>query len=277
MVKLSAFADEVTDDFIGQIKFLAEQKINYIELRFVNKKNIMELNKDELNDAQKILKDNGIKVNAIGSPIGKITIDKPFAPHLDKFKHAVELANLFETRLIRIFSYYAPEGKSIAAYRNEVMDRMALKLEILQSSDIIMVHENEAHIYGQTAEHCADLAKTMNSPKFRLVYDPANFVCSQKTKENVKTCWPLMKPYVSHIHIKDWKVGADIGSIPGTGDAQIKELLEELKKMKYEGFMTMEPHLMKGGQFGGSTGPKLFAEAIASVRKICMDIELVCK
>lgn len=277
MIKLSAFADEVTDDFIGQVKFLSEQKINYIELRFVNQKNTMELNKDELKDVQKILKDYGIKVSAIGSPIGKITLDKPFAAHLDKLKHAVELSQFFETRLIRVFSYYAPKGKNIVDYRDEVMRRMAAKLEIIRDADVIMVHENEVYIYGETAQRCADLAKTLNSPKLRLVYDPANFVWSQRTKENIKICWPLMKPYVSHIHIKDWKVGADLGAMPGTGDAEIKELLVELKKMSYEGFMTMEPHLKKGGQFGGSTGPELFAQAIAAVRNLCADIKLICK
>jgi len=121
MVKLSAFADEVADDLAGQFKFLVAQRVSYIEPRFINQKNIVALNDAELKDARKILSDYGLKVSAIGSPIGKIRLDEPFASHLDKFKHAVELALLFETRLIRVFSYYAPEGKKVADYRDEVM------------------------------------------------------------------------------------------------------------------------------------------------------------
>ena len=276
MAKLSAFGDEAVDDFLGQVKFLAGEKVSCIEPRFLNKKNILDLNKDELKEAKKILRNYGLKVSAIGSPIGKVKLDEPFGPHLDKFKRAVELAFFFESPFIRVFSYYPPIGGDINKFRSMVMERMFAQLEVIQDLDVVMVHENETDIYGQTAENCVDLAKTLNSPKFRLVYDPANFVWGQKIKNNVETCWPLMKPYVVHIHIKDWKLGADTGSMPGEGDGQIKELLAELAEMKYKGWLTMEPHLKVGGQFGGSTGTELFSKAIAAVRELSAQVGLEC-
>jgi 3-dehydroshikimate dehydratase len=277
MAKLSAFADEVTDDFLQQVEFLAGEKVGYIEPRFVNKKNLMDLTKSELNEAKKMIDDHGLKVSAIGSPIGKVKLDEPFEPHLDKFKHAVDLAVFFETPYIRMFSYYAPEGKDINDYRDQVMERMAAKVEVLEDADVTMVHENEAHIYGHTAANCVDMVETINSPKLRLVYDPANFVWGEKLTNNVEVCWPVMKPYVVHIHIKDWKLGSkDVGSIPGEGDGQIKELLAELAAMSYDGCMTMEPHLQTGGQFGGTTGPDLFSKAIAAVRELADEVGLVC-
>jgi len=277
MAKLSAFADEVTEDFLAQVEFLAGEKVGHIEPRFINKKNIMDLTKGELDEARTMIRDHGLKVSAIGSPIGKVKLDEPFEPHLDKFKHAVDLALFFETPYIRMFSYYAPEGKDINDYREQVMERMAAKVEVLADADVTMVHENEAHIYGHTADNCVDLVKTIDSPKLRLVYDPANFVWGEKMTNNVEVCWPVMKPYVVHIHIKDWKLGAaDVGSIPGEGDGQIRELLTELAAINYDGCMTMEPHLQKGGQFGGSTGPELFSKAIAAVREITADVGLDC-
>ncbi|MHC4173181.1 MAG: sugar phosphate isomerase/epimerase family protein [Planctomycetota bacterium] len=277
MAKLSAFADEVVDDFLEQVKYLAGERVGYIEPRFISKANIMDLAKDKLNEAKKMIQDHGLKVSAIGSPIGKVRLDEPFEPHLDKFKHAVELALLFETPYIRMFSYYAPEGENIDDYRDQVMERMAAKVEVLKDVDVTMVHENEANIYGHTAEQCVDIIKTIDSPRLRLVYDPANFVWGEKMTNNVESCWPVMKPYVVHIHIKDWKLGAkDVGSIPGEGDGQIKELLAELAAMDYDGCLTMEPHLQAGGQFGGSTGPELFSKAIAAVRNIAADVGLAC-
>ena len=275
MAKLSAFADEVTEDFLQQVKYLVGRGVGYIEPRFINKKNIMDLTKAELKAAKKIIDDHGLKVSAIGSPIGKVRLDQPFEPHLDKFKHAVDLAVLFETPYIRMFSYYAPEGKNIDDYREQVMDRMAAKVEVLADVDVTMVHENEAGIYGHTAENCVELARTIDSPKLRLAYDPANFVWGEKITNNVEVCWPVMKPYVVHVHIKDWKLGAkDIGSMPGEGDGQIKGLLAELAAMKYDGCITMEPHLEAGGQFGGSTGPELFSKAIAAVRRMAGEVGL---
>jgi sugar phosphate isomerase/epimerase len=275
MAKLSAFADEVTDDFLGQVKYLFREKVGFIEPRFIDKKNIMDLTRNELNDARKMIQDYNLKVSAIGSPIGKVRLDEPFQPHLDKFRHAVDIALLFESPFIRMFSYYAPQGKNIDDYRELVCERMAAKVEALKGVDVTMVHENEANIYGHSAKNCVDLVKTVNSPKLRLAYDPANFVWAEGITNNVESCWPLMKPYIVHVHIKDWKVGAkDVGSIPGEGDGQIKELLSELAAMNYDGCLTMEPHLQSGGQFGGSTGPKLFSKAIAAVRKLADEVGL---
>ncbi len=277
MAKLSAFADEVTDDFLGQVQFLAKEGVGHIEPRFIDQKNIMDLSKGELDEARKKIDDHGLKVSAIGSPIGKVALDEPFDAHLDKFKHAVELAVFFETPFIRMFSYYAPEGQNIDNYRDDVLERMAKKVEILKDTDVTMVHENEANIYGHSAANCADLAKTIDSPRLRLVYDPANFVWGEKITNNVEVCWPVMAPYVVHIHIKDWKLGAaDVGSIPGQGDGQIRELLKQLAEINYDGCMTMEPHLQSGGQFGGSTGPDLFSKAIAAVREIASEVGLQC-
>ena len=273
MAKLSAFADEVTTNLLEQVKFLDKEKLGYIEPRFINKKNIMYLTKSELKDAKKMIQDYGLKVSAIGSPIGKVRLDELFHPHLDRFKHAVELAQFFETPFIRMFSYYAPKGKNIADYRDQVMERMAAKVQIIENTNVVMVHENETDIYGHSAENCVDLAKTINSPKLRLVYDPGNFVWGQKITNNIESCWPLMKPYVVHIHIKDWKLDSkDIGSIPGEGDGQIKELLAELADMNYDGCLTMEPHLKAGGQFGGDTGPELFSQAIEAVRNLSDEV-----
>jgi sugar phosphate isomerase/epimerase len=277
MAKLSAFADEVTDDFLGQVRYLDSEGVGFIEPRFINKKNIMDLTKNELREAQKMILDYGLKVSAIGSPIGKVRLDEPFGPHLDKFKHAIELAVFFETPFIRMFSYYAPEGKNIDDYRDEVMERMAAKVELLKDVDVTMVHENEAKIYGHSAKNCAEIIETIASPKLRLVYDPANFVWGEKITDNIESCWPVMKPYVVHVHIKDWKLGSkDVGSIPGEGNGQIKELLAELAAMNYNGCLTMEPHLQLGGQFGGSTGPGLFTKAIAAVREIADEVGLTC-
>jgi sugar phosphate isomerase/epimerase len=277
MAKLSAFVDEVTEDFRGQVEFLAQEKVGYIEPRFIDKKNIMDLNRDELKQARTLIQDHGLKVSAIGSPIGKVKLDEPFGPHLDKFKHAVELAQYFETPFIRMFSYYAPEGQNIDDCRDQVLERMAAKVEVLGDVDVTMVHENEANIYGHTAENCVDLMQAVGSDKLRLAYDPANFVWGEKITNNVEVCWPVMKPYVVHVHIKDWKLGSkDVGSVPGEGDGQIRELLAELAGAKYDGCMTMEPHLQTGGQFGGSTGPELFSKAIAAVRELAAQVELPC-
>jgi 3-dehydroshikimate dehydratase len=276
MAELSAFADEVTDDLLGQVKYLVSEKIGHIELRFLNKKSVIDLGKDELVEAQKILADHGLGVSAIGSPIGKVRLDENFTEHLDMFKRAVDRALYFKTRFIRVFSYYAPQDKNIEDYRSEVLDRFGAKVEVIEDVDIVMVHENETDIYGHSAANCVDIVEAVKSPKLRLVYDPGNFVWGQGIVDNIESCWPKMKPYVVHVHIKDWQLGADVGSIPGQGDGQIKQLLQELVDCEYTGFLTMEPHLKLGGKFGGQTALESFSKAIGAVRKLAAEVGLQC-
>ena len=157
MAELSAFADEVSDDFSQQVQFLVSENLGHIEIRFVNRKNVMDLSDAELRDVRQMLADHGLGVSAIGSPIGKVRVDEPLAPHLDQCKHAIELAAFFEAPFIRVFSYYPPEGERIEEYRNDVLERMSRKVDVLEGTDTVMVHETETGIYGYSAENCVDI------------------------------------------------------------------------------------------------------------------------
>ena len=121
MIRLSGFGDEIGPDIEEQMKVLAGEKISHIELRGVGGKNILDLTDEELEDTELKMIDRGFEASAVGSPIGKIRIDEDFDAHLDRFKRAVEVAKLFETPYVRIFSYYPPEGGDIRQHRGEAL------------------------------------------------------------------------------------------------------------------------------------------------------------
>lgn len=270
MIRFSGFADEVTPDFRGQLEFLRRAGIRYIELRFVDGVNVTQLDGEALQRARALLDEYRIGVSAIASPIGKVALDAPFEPHFELFLHTVGLARFFGTKLIRVFSFYPPEGVDIDTCRDEVTARLKRMADALEGSGVGMVHENESHIYGHSAEHCADIAATVASPHLSLAYDPANFVWGDDITDNVERCFPVMEPYVTHIHIKDWKLGStDVGSLPGEGDGQIERLVERLARIGYSGFVTLEPHMSSGGRFGGETRPEQFLAALANVKAMC--------
>lgn len=270
VVKISAFADEAATDFKEQLEFLQSSNIGWIEIRFVDGENIVDLSDEKLAEVKFLLKKQGILVSAIASPIGKYNIDADFEPHLAKFRRAVEIAKYLEAKLIRIFSFYAPEGHSIDDFKDQVVDRLKQMAAIAEKEGIIMTQENETLTYGHSAANCVELIQKVNSPSLALAYDPANFVFGEKIVNSVDVCWSVMKPYVNHVHIKDWRLGSqDIGSLPGNGDAQIEPLIQELSIKHYEGFITLEPHMSSGGAFGGTTSIEQFDAALAKVRGFC--------
>lgn len=268
MLKLAAFADEISPEIDEQIRVCKENSVTHFELRAVNKINVLDFDKPLRSEIRSKLADNGMGVASIGSPIGKVKITDPWEPHFDRFKIAVDAAEFFESPLIRIFSYYPPDGGDIREHRDEVMRRMRAKADYVKNRNVTLVHENEAKIYGEGGRACLDLMKTIDSPKLRSAFDFANFVqCGEHPLDN----WPLLKPYSVHIHIKDAKLGTGKVVPAGEGDGQIAPILIDAYKSGYRGFLSLEPHLAAHGQFSGFSGPNLFRTAAEALKKLCRE------
>ncbi len=267
MFTLSAFADEISPDPQVQIDILKTCDVRYIEFRSIHKTNVLNLSDSQIAEFKALLDRDGLKVSAIGSPIGKVRVDEPFEPHLEKFRRAIHLCRIFNTPNIRIFSYYPPEDfdGDWTPYREQVMDRMRQKVAIAEREDVRLFHENEHRIYGDSPERLADLFQTISSRAFKAAFDPANFIfCGY----DVMKGWQVCKPFTAHFHIKDWTAGEEHGRIAGQGQGQIPAIIADAVKMGYNGFATLEPHLLGGGPTGGVTGPELFPKAVAAFRAI---------
>jgi sugar phosphate isomerase/epimerase len=268
MFTLSAFADEISPEPGEQVAVLLSANVRHIEFRSIYKTNVLKLSDAQIREFKTLLDGEGIKLSAIGSPIGKYPIDQPFEPHFDLFKRAVELAHLFGTPNIRIFSYYPPDGAfngDWSPHRGEIIKRMKAKADYAAANRITLFHENEFRIYGDSPERVLDILQSVNSPALRGAYDAANYVhCGYDPMIG----WETTKEHTSHIHIKDWKKGAELGVLAGHGDGEIPCSTYDAVKRGYHGFATLEPHLRGGGPTGGITGPDLFPVAVEAFRQI---------
>lgn len=271
MFTISAFADEISPDPHVQIDVLKSCGVRHIEFRSILGTNVLALSDLQIQEFKALLDQNGFKLSAIGSPIGKIRIDEPFAPHLERFQRAIDLCQVFGTPNIRIFSYYPPENFAgdWSPWRTEVLDRMTRKCERAAQAGVRLIHENEHRIYGDDPVRVVDLmstlSKTFAKTTIGCAYDPANFVyCGFDPWDG----WQLTKDWTIHFHIKDWQPGAKHGSIPGEGEGRIPEVIADAVQRGYTGFATMEPHLLGGGPTGGQTGPVLFPKAVAAFKRI---------
>ena len=243
-IKISGFSDEIDSDINIQFQVLKKLGIEYFEPRGINGKNISEISDEELLELKNDMNEFGIKASSIGSPIGKINITDDFEKHLEKFKRVVYIAKQLGTQYIRIFSFFIPEGEVAENFRDEVMLRMKRMAQIAEENDIILLHENEKDIYGDTAKRCVDVFKTVNSPNLRAVFDPANFV--QVGQKTYPDAYQMMMPYIEYMHIKD--ACGDVIVPAGKGDGHIEEILRALYANGYQGFLSLEPHL---GSFEG--------------------------
>ena len=234
--KLCAFADEAGAEIDEQIKALKENGIAFLEVRGVGNKNISALTVHEAREVNKRLNDNGISIWSIGSPIGKIGIKDDFSPHLDLFKHIIEMAVAVNAACIRLFSFFIPSGENPEAFRDEVMEKLSKFCEAAKGSGVNLCHENEKGIYGDIAARCLEIHKY--TPDLKGVFDPANFI--QSGQDTIEA-WELLSPYVKYMHIKDAKPDGTV--VPaGKGVGNIPEILKKFRAQGGE-VLTLEPHL----------------------------------
>ena len=125
MIRLSAFADEASPMLDGQIAAMKRNGIEYLEIRGVNGENIANISCEAAKKYANQLSDSSIKVWSIGSPIGKVKIASDLEAHRAKLRHVCELANIFGTDKVRMFSF-------VEAYesRDKVLEELAAMVGI---------------------------------------------------------------------------------------------------------------------------------------------------
>ena len=153
---VSCFADEIAESLDRQIEVLSRLGISYVELRSADGINVSDFTMNFAKEVKKKLDQANIRISAIGSPIGKIGIDDDFDAHLQKLSHTEQMADIFETPYIRMFSFYIPENYAAADCRSEVLFRMEAMVAEAAHNNITLLHENEKGIYGDNASRCLD-------------------------------------------------------------------------------------------------------------------------
>jgi sugar phosphate isomerase/epimerase len=259
MWTLSGFVDEISADFTEQCRVASDLGLRYVELRSAWDVNILDLKPEQLTVMQDTLATHELQVSSIGSPIGKIFVDEPFPPHLDRMRHAAEVAQFFGAPYIRIFSFFLRPGANPPEHRDEVIQRMRALARVAVDADVILLHENEKDIYGDVPSRCLDIIRSVGSPHLRLAWDPANFV--QVEVQPYTDGYAMLRPHIEYVQIKDALAADGTVVTAGHGDGEVVQTIRALRHDGFDGFFSLEPHLSLGGATGGFSGPDLFRRA----------------
>ncbi len=310
-ILLSGFADECAIDktIDQQFSAFAALGLQYLSIRFLDAgngiKNVMELDPTEIALVKEKLTAYLLKISSIGSPIGKVklldvddgTSNKyfPFEEYLStQVERACELANAFDAKLIRGFSFYHPVGTQPEDHLSKVVDQLGQIAEKCDSHGLTFGLEVEANLVGQTGQLLAEIHKQVNHPALVLIFDGGNLVTQGYSAEEIFDQWTVMKPGLGWIHIKDYSkppgmkrvehvdeeslshfVPADIGDsdharIIGDLKNSLPEIDARMKARDVPGvFVDLEPHVRGGGQFGGYSGPDGFGVALRAFCSVC--------
>ena len=274
---LSAFADEYSNSFTEQLEALRSFGIGYVEVRGVDGKNISVLTPDDVRGMKQKLDYYGIGVSAMGSPIGKIKLDGDVRGHFEMARRVFESANELGAKYVRMFSFYAPDGRNILDCKSEVFEHLSALRDLAREHGTVLCHENEAEIYGNMPERCLEIHNAFGG-EIKTVFDMGNYVL-----EGVKPypeAYGMLRDTIAYFHIKDALYEGAIVP-PGKGEASIKEILaDHVGYAKDDFFVSVEPHLQLFSGINALVGRKFdnpykyndqkeaFADAVNKLKEI---------
>ncbi|MBD8960558.1 MAG: sugar phosphate isomerase/epimerase [Clostridiales bacterium] len=169
-MKIYAFADEASPQLSGQIQALLENSLDGMEIRNVDGENVSALSPEKARIIRRRMDDAGLAVWSIGSPLGKADITDDFYKQTEMLKRMLEIADILGAAHLRLFSFYTPETDR-DAWRDVVLERLGTFTEIARGSGVMLCHENEKGIFGDTGRaapscitHCLRCTPCLTPP-----------------------------------------------------------------------------------------------------------------
>jgi L-ribulose-5-phosphate 3-epimerase len=269
--RLAVINDEISQDFEHVCSVASRDfGLQWIELRGMWNKNILDLDSAEIAEARRLLEKYKLRVTDIASPLYKV--DWPGAPlpknqrrdqfHADfDFKQqeevlarSIALAKAFETDRVRCFDFWRLENQQ--PYRAAINEQLRKTAEICAKSKIILLLENEMSCNTATGEEAAAVLKAVPNQNFMLNWDPGNAATFPDTTPYPKGFDLLPKSRIGHCHAKDVvrKPGGKYEWAPvGGGVVDWVGQLRALKRDGYHYALSLETHWRGAGTPEAST------------------------
>ena len=270
-LRIAAITDEFTSDLAPALDSMSAIGMTGAELRVLWGKNIMNLSPDELKLARQLTRDKGFEVISIASPILKCVL--PGGPEIDsRFQHdifaskhtfadqpglaeqAFDIAEMMGARIIRVFSYWRTMEPDKCF--NGVVEALTWLSEKAAKRNLIIGLENEHACNIATAAESARLLNALVHPNLKLVWDPANALCSGENPFPEGYA-QLPKDRIIHVHLKDCHMEGHkpVWGPLGTRSVDWKGQIAALRADGYHGWLSLETHWAGpgGDKMQGST------------------------
>jgi sugar phosphate isomerase/epimerase len=245
--EVTGIADEAYEDIARQLDMHEELGWRSIELRNVDGVNVTRISEAAFDGIAATIAERGFSVVGLGSAIANwgrpITMD--FAEDVGDLRRAVPRMRRLGTRFIRIMSY-PNDGLPEHEWRAEVFSRLQELTRIAEGEGVVLLHENCDGWGSESPENLAALTGEMDSPAFRIVFDPGNPVAHGQSVEEMWAFYRAARAHIDHFHIKDVRREADgtaVHTYPGDGWCELSTMIAELLASGYTGAFSIEPHM----------------------------------
>ena len=222
--RVAVINDEVGQDFGRACEVIAHEfGLEWIELRGMWNKNLLNLDANEIAEARRILEKYKLRVTDIASPLFKVdwpgapkskfspkaaqfNADFTFGQQRDVFDRSIALAKAFQTDRVRCFDFWRLEDP--ARFRAGMNERLLTDALLAGKQGVTLLLENEPACNTATAAEAAKVLDAVKTEYLLLNWDPGN--AASRGEIPYPDGYALLpKARIGHCHCKDVTKKAD--------------------------------------------------------------------
>ena len=244
MFKIGVVTDEISDDLEEAIGIAKSWGLEYIELHRVWGKNICDVDEATLSKIIRIVRASGLTVTNIDSLTLRCYLedDEEYSQHIKHLVRSIEIAPLFDTNVVRLFSFWKEEN--VEEKWDRIFEKMELPIKLAEREDMILGFENVSSGNVGISDDLERLFRRFDSPNLKLIWDPGNaYAAGEKTP--FPEGYEKVKDRIIHVHVKDAafnEQGKSVWKPVGRGKVDYKGQLEALLRDGYQGVIALETH-----------------------------------
>ena len=274
-MSVSIITDQLNQDFDKACAIARHHGFDFIEIHSLWGKTIEDLSSTEVKKVKEVLNKYQLRVSNLATTIffmAKLypndtissfsdafyTVKGKTKDHLEAAKRALDIAVELDCPSIRAFPFRAPDNRMIIGVlddQREIIDNFSKLIPLAKNAKKRILIENCPHTHLPRGEMTNFVVKTIDSPWFGLLWDPANSVrADQKRlatiyrKLTILEEMQLVYPLVGHIHVKDYKYIEGLTKpyqhvAIGKGDLPYPQIVEFFKKSAHPAMFSLEPEV----------------------------------
>jgi sugar phosphate isomerase/epimerase len=272
--RLAAITDEFSPNLETALQGMCAAGLQGAELRMISGRNIVDLTDDEVDRAVAMVRERGMEIMSIASPLlkcglpGGPEVEARFQQDMFAAKYGFEdqprlAARTFEiaertgASIIRVFSYWRTvQPEACFGPIVEALDGLTAEAG---RRNLIIGIENEHACNISTGAETAAVLSALDRPNLKVVWDPANALVAGEA--------PFPEGYgkipperIAHVHAKDCRIenGQPVWGPVGECEVDWRGQVAALARDGYSGWISLETH------WAGPAGDKFEASSICA-------------
>ncbi|MFJ7826023.1 sugar phosphate isomerase/epimerase family protein [Psychrobacillus sp. NPDC096623] len=235
-------------DFIDYAKSITLDGVELLDFYWKNPDD----KDEEIKSVKEALKKNNLQVSAydVSNNFVKESKEEQEIEVL-KVLDGIRVAKKLGTNIVRVFCGDIHENLTFENGADLIVNGLKECAEMAEKEGVYLALENHGLLAGKSAQ-VKNIIQNVNSPYVKSTFDTGNFLLVHEPPEEA---FEQLKKEIVHVHFKDFREKVDkeqligfrstqgielIGVIPGDGKVNLEYIVNGLKEVQYNGWLSIE-------------------------------------